>query len=167
MNDPSLIDELSVELADDPEDEVARGLLAALRESLDPIEASLAKLDEDIAAREEKLRKLKALRTNALAVLNRLRSPAHPASQNGKKTPGTGKANSVAPSSLDELEAWLRENVTLDETFSTRQLVEREDFAKLLSYPTLSVALQQLQERGAVRLDHVGPRNTRNYRRIG
>jgi hypothetical protein len=163
----TLIDELADEFSDEHEDAIARGLLSAISGALTPIDEALSALDREIEAREHKVQSLKRLRTASKRVLDTFHANAD-ASKNGtKKQTRTGLANAVAPATLDSLEDWIKTHIGIDEDFNTQGLVDHPDWNGLLSYPTTSSGLVQLADAGAIRLDSVGPRNRRNYKRIG
>lgn len=165
MSDQTLIDELASSFSEnDPEDEVALGLLDAMKGALDPIEATLAKLDEDIDKREQKVRELKRLRTAAGKILTSLRGTPSASSNGAKKTRPAHIKNQMSAESLETLASWIRDHFAEDVAFSAGEIAEHDEAP--FTYPSISAGLIQLADASLIRLDHVGPRTRRNYKRI-
>ena len=159
MTDATLIDELREQATS----ELALVYLDALGGTLEPLLEHEEKLDEVIAQREAELAELKKVRNVGQRIRSYLSTPSErkTSSKNGGKL-----KNALAPDTLKALENWLRTHIESGESFSTTELLERSDWNDLLSYPTTSAGLVQLQDAGVIRLSHVGPRNRRNYKLV-
>jgi len=143
------------------DDVVLEGFLSAMGDSVSPVKEQLAKIEERIEYHESSARQLRAARTRGHRVLAALDTESQAnGSKPGPKSSGVQAANVPAEKTLVKIEEFVREHYP-DETFSARQLADREDFQ--WSYPTVSAGLRELQARSVLALDsHDGP--TRLYR---
>jgi len=132
-------------------------LAAPLREQFHSVEQSLeAKLAE--------VAQLRALRTELLGAL-RVLDPSFRKPKATKNENGGMKSKQVAPATLQEMEAWLREHEEdFPEGFAASPLSRHLGFR--WSQATASASLNILHDEGRLRLDHRGTGGGKFYKRV-
>ena len=146
--------------------ELAQGLQQAINGAAGPIRSKLAALELEIESREQELRDLRQLRSNAQRVLYVLDPDSRPTQSKPGPKPRSQKAN-IAAARVDAVEAWLREHVGPDGAFSAAGLAKGEhgNF-DVVPASSASFAIAALRDRGAIRLDHVAGSGGRKYYKL-
>ena len=134
---------------------------ARLREITRPIMVELESTDENIAAREEELKELRAVRTRLVGIARQIDPGLVP------KKEHPSKPRTLAPVSEErvrEVLAWLRVNTDGGEFYGAGLIADKS--FTLMSGSHLAKTLKLLHERELIRLVRTGTGGARFYKVI-